>query len=819
MENFLLDLKYAIRMLAKRPAFTAIALLSLTLGIGANTTIFTFAKAIFLQRVSVKDPSTVIVVFGNSDSRRGPVQEFLPISYLNSRDLRDQNAVFTSSSIVGFTGLALKKDGKDVPAFAELVNSSFFDVVGVQPALGRVFTPEEDASPHPVAVISYALWNREFARDPAVVGRSVQLGAAQYTIVGIMPSDFHDLGQFGSPDVWVPWSMHDFALTGIVKDWYSQRAGRMTFLVGRLKPGLTLAQAQSSLRNFASNLERAYPTDNGGRNVQVLTLADTTIPPQQRAIFVRSGVLMAVIVGLVLMIACANVANLLLARATQRQREIAIRQSMGASRGRLIRQLLTESLLLGLMAAALAVLCAFGARKLVLGLVPQGVLTPSLDFTLDWKVLTFTFALAIVATLLFGLMPALQATATRRLAALRDRTDAPSGSTRWYGLRGALVMLQVSLSLIALTGAGLFIRSMKNAQQIDPGFEVKNEFVVPLILGPQNYPPARAAQFFDDAIARVRSLPMVADAGIADNGPFQLNIQRTTFLEGVDRTDPRNGHTIPVIAIKPGFFNAAGMTRLRGRDFDDHDDLHSGMVAIVNQAFVDKNWPGQDPIGKHLYMLLTDWDIQVVGVVNTVKTQTLGEPPQPVIYYPLQQHFAPNATLWVRAKTDPNAALPTVREAVQQMDKALPLRRIQTVSTILDQTLAAPRLGAKLLATFGLLALVLAAIGTYGVMSYSVTQRKHEIGVRMALGASRADVLRLILGGGMAMVGVGIVAGLFVSTLLTRSMNSLLFGIGLFDPASFFGTAVLLVAVALLACWLPARRATKVDPLIALRYE
>ena len=819
METFFQDLKYAGRMLAKKPAFTAVALLSLTLGIGANTTIFTLAKAVFLQTVPVKEPTKLIVVFGNSDSRRGPAQEFLPISFLNSRDLRDKNDVFAGASVVSFTGFNMKQNEKETAVGAQVVNSNFFDLMGVKPALGRVFTAEEDSSPHPVALISYALWNREFAHDSGIVGRAVQLGTVEYTIVGVMPSDFHDIGLMGSPDVWIPWSMHETALTGIIKDWYPQRGARFTFVIGRLKPGVTIQQAQSSMHNLASELEREYPTENGGRNVQLLSIADTTIPPNQRPIYVLAGVMMAAIVGLVLLIACANVANLLLARATQRQREIAIRQSMGASRFRLVRQLLTESTLLGLMAGGLALVCAYWARKLILGLIPQGTLPQNLDFSVDWKVMVFTFALAILSTVLFGLMPAVQSSRSDRLAALRDRTDAPTGSTKWYGLRGALVMLQVALSLIALMGAGLFIHSMRNAQQIDPGFEVAHEFIVRVNLGLENYPQPKAEQFYDDMVSRVRSLPMVADAGVADAGPFQGTIARTTFVEGADRSDPRNGHTTPVMGIKPGFFSAAGMTLVRGRDFDDHDDPNSTMVAVVNQAFVDKNWPGQDPIGKHLYMLLTTWDLHVVGVVNTVKTQTLGEPPQPVIYYPLKQHYVPNVVLWVRAKGDPNLALPSVRAAVQEMDKALPLRGIRTVSSIMQDTLAAPRVGAELLGTFGFLALALAAIGTYGVMSYSVNQRTQEIGIRMALGAQKTDVLRMVLGGGMAMVMVGIAAGLAVSTLLTRSMNALLFGIGLFDPASFFGTALILIAVALIACWLPARRAARVDPMVALRYE
>ena len=818
METFLQDVKYALRTLAKRPAFTAVALVSLTLGIGANTTIFTFAKAIFLQTVPAQDPARIAVVFGNSDSRRGPAQNFLPISYLNSRDLREKNDVFSAASIVSFTGMNLKQNGKETGVFAEIVDNNFFDVLGTKPMLGRVFTSEEDNAPHPVAVISYALWNREFAHDSSIVGRAVQLGTDEYTIVGVMPSDFRNVGIFASPDLWVPWSMHETALNGVIKDWYTQRGARFTFMVGRLKPGVTMQQAQSSMRNLAGELQREYPTDNGGRNVDLLSLAETTIPPAQRGLFVRAGLLMFAIVGLVLMIACANVANLLLARATQRQREIAIRQSMGASRVRLVRQLLTESLLLGLVAGGLGILCAFWAKKLILGLIPQNAVPQDLNFNLDGRVMLFTFGLAIVSTLLFGMMPAWQSSRADRLAALRDRTDAPTGSTRWYGLRGALVMLQVALSLIALMGAGLFIHSLKNAQDIDPGFEVKHELVLRLNLGPEGYTQARAEQFYDDVVDRVKAAPMVADAGIADTGPFQANIARTTFLEGADRADPRNGHTTPVTEVKPGFFAASGMTLVKGRDFTDHDDANSTMVAIVNQAFVNKNWPGQDPIGKHLYMLLTTWDLHVVGVVNTVKYQTLGEEPQPIIYLPLKQHYMPLVALWVRTKGDPAAAAASVRDAVHGMDKALQLRD-RTVSSFLDDTLAPARVGAELLGTFGFLALALAAIGTYGVMSYSVNQRTQEIGIRMALGAGKGDVLRLILGGGMAMVMVGIVAGLAVSTLLTRSMNTLLFGIGLFDPASFFGTAVILVAVALLACWLPARRAARVDPMVALRYE
>jgi predicted permease len=405
------------------------------------------------------------------------------------------------------------------------------------------------------------------------------------------------------------------------------------------------------------------------------------------------------------------------------------------------------------------------------------------------------------------------------MGVLRDRTDAPGGATRWYGLRGALVMTQVTLSLVALVGAGLFIHSLKNAQEIDPGFDTKHELTVGINLGRQHYDQARAEQFYKESVDRVTALPMVAGAAVADSAPFTGSFQRTTFPDGVDTTDLQNGKLTPTISVSPGFFSATGTSLLRGREFDDHDDAQAHMVAVVNQALADKTWPGKDPLGKHLRFAQQTWDVEVVGLVKTVKYLTLGEPPQPIVYFPLKQHYSPAVVMYIRAKGDPNAALPTVRGTLQGMDPTLTLGNIQTVQTALDLTLGPPKLGAELLGAFGALALLLAAIGTYGVMSYSVSQRTQEIGIRMAMGAQKSDVLQLILRNGAAMIFAGILLGLVLSTALTNSMNSLLFGIGVFDAPSFFGTAAILLVVAMIACYLPARRAMRVDPIIALRYE
>ncbi|HET9743448.1 MAG TPA: ABC transporter permease [Terriglobales bacterium] len=821
METLLSDLRYALRLMRSRIGFTVAAVLSLALGIGANTTIFTLAKAAFLETVPVKDASRVVMLFSTQNNPNGPEFDFLQSSYLNARDYREKNDVFSDSAIVIPMGATLTISGKDLQVPGELVNANFFQVIGIDPVLGRSFAPGEDQKDgaSPVAVLSYAFWNKQFGADPNIIGKTVRVNQLQYTVIGVAPKEFHDAGGLFNPDFWVPISMHDQILTGIAKGWYTQRGARLVQMVARLKPGVTLPVAQASIRALATSLSKEYPTDNSGRGEQVVPINDTVIPPNVRDVAVHASTIMLTIVGLVLLIACANVANLLLSRATLRQREMAIRLSMGAKRSRLIRQLLTESLLLGLIAGAVAILFAFWGRSLIMRLLPAGLL-PTLDFSLDARVLLFTLALSLVAVLLFGLMPAIQTSSANQLSALRDRSAVPSGgSTRWYGLRGLLVMAQVALSLVALVGAGLFVHSLRNAEQIDPGFEVKHELTMNFNFAAAHYPQPKAEQFIRDVVDRVRALPMVANASIADAPPLSGGLQRTTFPEGVDRNDPHNGRLTPVIAVQPGYFSTTGIALLRGRDFDDHDDDKSTMVAIVNQALVDRTWPGQDPIGKHLYMLGESWDIHVIGVATTVKYATMGEPPQPIVYFPLKQHYAPFVTLYVRTKGDPNAALGSIRTAAQSLDSTLPIRRVLTVSELLDQSLTAPRVGAELLGAFGILALILAAIGTYGVMSYLVNQRTQEIGVRMALGAQHGDVLRLILGNGMTMVVVGILIGFGGAALLARAMNTLLYGIGMFDSASFLGTALLLIAVALVACGIPARRAARVDPMVALRYE
>ena len=812
------DIKFAVRMLAKAPGFTAVAVLSLTLGIGANTTIFTLAKAVFLHSIPVKDPARVVVLYSTAQSHNGPLQEYLGTPYPNAVDYRDNIKSFSGVSIAIPNGFNLTVSGKHVQVFGELVNANFFDVLGVRPVLGRGFSADEDTTPRPDAVISYALWSTQFGSDRAILGKTIQLDQMEYSVIGVAPRDFIGVGNLGSPDVLIPISLGDQVLTGIIKTFLHQRAFRLTNMVARLKPGATVTQASAEVHALGLQLEKEYPKDNGGRNEELVPINETAIPPQLHNVFALAGALMMGIVGLVLLIACANVANLLLARATQRQREIAVRLALGASRTRLIRQLLTESLMLALLAGVLGIFCAYWGKSVLVSLLPGG-LVRNLDFTLDARVFLYTMALAVVATLLFGLVPALQASRSDSVVALKDRTGAPTGSGRWYGLRGVLVMIQVALSLIALVGAGLFIHSLRNAQQINPGFEVQHEAVMFLNPGAENYGQPQAEALYRDVVQRLDSSPMIAGASVSDTPPLGGGLERTTFTDGVDTSDPRNGKLTPVVAVAPGYFSAAGITLLEGRDFAESDDANTAMVCVLNREAANVFWPGQDPIGKHLHFLGETWDVAVVGEVNTVKYATLGEAPQAVVYMPLKQHYSPAVMLYVRAKGDPTKAIPLVRSTLRTLAPSVPLLRVQTMERVLVQSLTAPRMGAELLGTFGLLALVLAAIGTYGVMSYSVNQRTQEIGIRMALGAQPGNVVRLILLNGMAMVAAGVVVGLGLSVLLAKSMNTLLYGIGMFDAPSFLSTAGLLILVALGACYIPARRAMRVDPIVALRYE
>jgi predicted permease len=820
MEMFMQDVRYGFRMLVKHPAFTLVVVLSLALGIGANTTIFTLINALFLNPLPVEDASRIVMVYTTDENNQQQGFTFMPTSFPNYVDYRDKNTVLSGLAAIGGTGLSLSSGGEPEQVFAEVVSGNYFDVLGVKFALGRGFLPEEDKTPgsHPVVVLSDGLWKRRFGGDRSILNQTILLNGQKFTVVGVAPPGFRGTNAIGGPVMWVPVAMRDQVFTGLLRAFFNERRALLFFMVGRLKPGVSVQQAEAAMKTIGAQLEQEYPRENEKRSVSLMPLTQAALNPNQRDDFVSASAMLMGAVGLVLLIACANVANLLLSRATGRHREMAIRLSLGAGRVRLVRQLLTESVLLSLVAGGLGLLLAIWGRDLLWSFRPGFFNQNDMDLALDARVLWFTMGVSLLTGILFGLVPAFQASRPDLMISLKDRANPPSGFG-WFGPRNVLVAAQVALSLVALVGAGLFVRSLRNAQQIDPGFDTENVLLMSFDVGAMGYNDARSQEFYRQTAERLKTLPMVESAAVAANAPFQGGFSRTVFREDADTRDRRSGKLMLVNPVQTGYFDTAGIRVLRGRKFTDADREGAPMVAIVNDTFARNVFPNEEALGKRIRFFGEDWIVEIVGVAQTSKYITLGEDPLPALYFPILQHPTPAVTLYVRTKGDPKAALGAVRSTVQEMDRNLPLTGVATMADVMAQSMWAPRMGAGLLGLFGGLALLLAAVGVYGVMSYTVSQRTQEIGIRMALGAQHGDLIRMILQQGMVIVIAGVALGVGGALALTRGLARLLFDVNTADPVTFASTAVLLVFVALLACYVPARRATRIDPVIALRYE
>jgi putative ABC transport system permease protein len=822
--NIIQDIRYALRGLRKAPGFAIIAILTLALGIGANTAIFTVVNAVFFNPIPVHDPKNLVEIF-TVDQRKflglGDNNNF-PNSWPNAQDIQRRAQSFSGVTIYTFTPVSMTINGQPDQYFAQLASGNFFDLLGVPAAMGRTFRPEEDSETGagPVIVLNYGFWQRKFAGNPGVIGQSVLLNGQGFTIVGIAPKGFQGTGVIGGPDMWIPMSMHDQILTGFVKTLFNERRYLGFNAVARLKDGVRPEQAKAELRAIASDLEQAFPLANKGRSFTFQPLLESSIAPNQRNLFQRAGALLMVVVGIVLVIACFNIANLLLARAAGRKREISIRVAIGASRSRIVTQLLTEAMVLALAGGLLGLGLAYLGRDLMWKFRPPFLPDSGLSLSLDSHVLIFTIVVAVGTGLLFGLVPALQSSRPDLVSELKERAGSDLRKGGRFNFRDLLIAVQVGVCLIALVGAGLFLLSLRNAHEMDPGFDTHNLAMLTFDLGAMNYDPVRAREFERRALEAAQNTPGVKAAALSNTVPlFNGGFGRTLFREGDDQNNGQSGQVSQVSVVSPEYLQAMGIPMVRGELFDSTVREDSPRVAIINETAARQLWPNQDPIGKR-FIFFRDKDYtRVIGIVHDSKYNTLGEDPRPYIYTPLIQNPQPAMTLFFRTYGDPRTVLSAVRSKVQEMDRNLPLTNVWPIGEVISQSLWAASFGASLLSVFAVIAMVLCAVGIYGVIGYSVGQRLREFGIRLALGAQPRDVLLMVLRHSSLILLAGLLPGMILAFIAARFITAFLYGVNPNSPVAFLVTAVILAGVGLFASYIPARRAAKVDPMVALHYE
>jgi predicted permease len=824
MEGVARDLKYAVRSLLGQPGFTLVAVLSLALGIGANTAIFTVVNAVFLHPLAIENPSSVAELF-TLDTKTVQVGNFnlTPTSIQNFQDYRDRNTVF--SGLAGFSPMGLRLSGKGdaEPVPGMMTTANYFAVLGIKPVLGRLFLPDEDIDrATPVTVLSFSVWTNRFGSDRGIIGRTITLNDLPFTVIGVTQRGFK--GTFalaGSDWVWIPLGMRDQLFTGQIKTLITNRRFRWLSILGRFKTGVGLAEARSAMKVLAASLAKEYPGDNHGRTVELASVSDSALGINNRAQFIRAGGVMMAVVGLVLLIACVNVANLLLAQAARREKDISIRAALGASRARVVRQLLVESVLLSLAGGALGLAVAYWARNLLWSFRPPMLAASSVDLSLDPTVLAFTAGVSLLTGFVFGLAPAVKLSRANLVDALKlgGRTGA-LGAGRG-ALRNLLVVSEIALATVALVGAGLFVRSLHAAQTMDVGFDAAHVAFLGVNPGGQRLEEERGQQIYLDAIDAARQVRGVKAAAVASMVPLAggEGVLMTVFPEGHEQSSTAHGSLMAFDDVSAGYFDTLSVPLRQGRDFTSFDRADTTLVAIVNEAAARQLWPGQPALHKRFTVVQSPVLYEVVGVAGDAVFGAVGEDPTPVVYRPLRQEYPAAAALVVRTAGDPQPLLGELRSRLQSAIPNMPVRNVGTISEQIDQGLWAPRMGAALLAIFGALAFLLAMIGIYGVMAYTVAQRRQEIGFRIAIGAQRTDVLRLVVGQGMTLALAGLGVGLALAVALGRLIAELLFGIRPYDPPTLLSVALALGLVALLACFVPARRATKVDPMVALRSE
>jgi putative ABC transport system permease protein len=821
MENLLQDLRFAGRTLLKRPAFTVIAILTLALGIGANTAIFSVVDSVLLAPLPFRHPERLMMIWASNPplARKVGLPDKLPVSPGAFYDWKTAKS-FEKMAIISSDRLNFTGGGEPELIGAVDVTGELFQVLGTPALLGRTLLPEDDGDKRTTVLLSHRFWRSRFGGDRGIVGRTILLDGKPVTVVGVMPPEFafpragempHGFGFTAQPAVWVP-----RALT--LKERQS-RGNRGNLAIGLLRPGVSLATARAELRAISQRLEKAYPDTDAGWGSRVEPLPAELVGDVRPALLILLAA-----VGLVLLIACVNVANLLLAAAASRQKEIALRTALGAGRGRMVRQLLTESALLAATGGALGLLLAYWGLRAIAVWIPDDVPIAH-RVAIDPRILLFTLGVTLLTGLLAGLVPALQMTRPDLAESLRDGTRAGSSTSRGGRTRRALVVLETALAVLLVAGAGLLVRSFARLIAVDPGFRAEGVLALEISLPDSKYPNGEKETAFADALLeRLRALPGVTSAGMISTLPVGGSEEIEGLeIEGRPRPKPSEIPLADYRRVSPGYFETLGIRRLAGRLLDDHDAKGKQLVAVVGETLARAYWPGDDPLGKRFRLggfgaHDEPW-LQVVGVVNDVRQAALQIDPRPQVYVPQAQRSTSEQAFVLRTAGDPKNLIAAARSAVYAVDRDQPVSRVIPMSQILSASVAGRRFNMVLLGMFAVLALVLAAVGIYGITAYSVAQRTREMGLRMALGAQRGTVLALVLreAGSLALVGVG--AGLVLAFAATRVMASLLFGVGATDPVTFGSVTAALAAVSLFAAWVPGRRATEVDPMVALRTE
>ena len=811
LETLIADARYALRVMRKNPGFAAIAILTLALGIGANTAIFSVVYAVLLKPLPYPAPNQLVVVF---EAKPQEGVDFTGVSYMDFEDVRAQNSVFTELAGNQEHDLTVTGRGEPFVADTAVVTAGLFDVLQVAPLMGRTFVPE-DGRPGaaPVAIISEKLWRSRFGADPHLVGSSINLDKRSFTVIGIMRAGFHSPILIRNQDIWVP-TPDDPVFGG----WMTRRSGHWLSVIGRLKPGVSIAQAQAEMDGISRRLAAEFPKDDAGWSIRVAPLQSTIVGDERPALLLLLGA-----VALVLLIACANIANLLLSRATSRAKEMSVRIALGAGRGRIVRQLLTESAALGLLGGVGGTLLAYWGVRVLGSLLPAD-LAKMQDIRVDGWVLAFALSLSVAASFVFGLAPALFAAGSDVQKTLREGSGRAGAGGSRQSARTILAAAEIALAMVLLVGAGLLVRSFIAITAVSPGFSSQHLVKAEVSLPQFEYSTAQQwTAFADDLLARIQAEPGMRDSAIGLPLPLVHPFVNLGFeIEGSPAPPSSQARTANYVAASPEYFRVMGIPLLQGREFTREDVASTPRVTIISEAMARMYFPNQNPIGKRLIFGFPphgDAPREIIGVVGNVRDVELRQAPAAMMYVPFAQ-----APLWgtvVIVRT--NLSVAAVAEAIQRdahaIDKDLPVTDIGAIPELVDATLAQPRFQTLLLGLFSGLALTLAAVGIYGVISYSVIQRTHEIGIRMSLGAQPSQVLRLVMGQGAKLALAGIAVGIAAALAMTRLMRSLLFEVNPADPLTFFGVALLLGLVALAACWIPARRATRIDPLVALRYE